>query len=174
MSKPQFLQNQFELWKICFQESCTWIQCLGDRAETPKSKPIHFDKDCVAERDILIQCAVDWRKSINDPAPYPKQELSEEEEYFLRIKLSKEKPDSLLVNPCKVRIRGSEGREFPQQCSALQIENQKCHFRAGFDHKLCKAYMESMKLCCLLLYGQEYVEENNAQPAPAVRIRYGS
>lgn len=169
MSKPQFLQNQFELWKVCHEESCSWIQCLGERAETPKSKPIKFDRDCVIERDKFIECAVDWRASINDPAPYPKKELSEEEEYFMRIKLAKEGGSAM--NPCKVRIKGSDGRQFPHQCSQLQIENQKCNFRAGFQTELCAAIFSSLKLCCLLLHGQEYVEEKNAPPAAAVRIR---
>ena len=180
MTTPQFLQNQFDLWKICHFQAHEWTACLGDRAETPKSKPIYWDKDCVEQREKFTRCALDWRESINDPAPYPNKVLSEEEEYFQRIKQHEEQKklqqrgsasnDSSL-NPCKIRIKGQDGRQFPHQCLQLQMENQKCMFRAGFDTNLCKVFMESIKHCCLLLHGQEFIEERNAPPASGFRIR---
>lgn len=158
MSEPQFFQNQWDLWKVCFPESQTWTQCLEPLAELPQSKPVHFDKHCVVERLLFVKCARDWRTEINDPLPDQSEIEKESEHLGMHVMEPK--------NRVKIRVKGVNGRQLPYQCESMHLINQKCMFRASFRTDLCKPFMESIKLCTLWLHGNKYVDNDIKNTAP--------
>ena len=163
MSSPQFFQSQSDLWNLCATESHEWITCLNPHAEFPKSEPLDWNVTCVAERQKFDKCVFDWRREINDPIPdkivhydpVNGKPLSDAD--MLAAKIYSPHLDPKMK--VKVKVTGLEGRRLPPQCDQLRAPLQRCNKRAGYEMHLCKVYVESIKHCTRLLYGQEWIDE---------------
>ena len=150
---------------------------MKELAEFPKSKPVHWDKHCTAERNEFTKCVVDWRDTIRDPIPERIEHLDERGKPMCDDDMLYHKKYSPHLDPSKsvkVRVKGKEGRMLPPQCDDFRLITQRCMFRAGFETSLCKAFGESAKYCTRYLYGQDFVDEKNTAPMPTVNFKYGN